>query len=155
LLVSGRFKKGHPMAAAMRAERSEDAGRFAGEPGPIDPEDQPRTIPGGAFEATKRERLGFVERAVARIAQGDGADAALREIGAFLLDLLTLVERDPGLELAADDLYDAAAMLAGESRDSAIADARRWRLIKDAARRFRERLDAARPGDRARRLGLG
>jgi hypothetical protein len=140
----------------MRAEISGDAGRFTDEPGTTGPENQSRTIPGSAFEATKQERLGFVERAIARIAQGDGgADAALREIGAFLLDLLTLVERDPGLELAADDLYDAAVMLARESRDSAVADARRWRLIKDAARRFRERLDAAPPGDRARRLGLG
>jgi hypothetical protein len=138
------------MAAAMRAEM------FVGAPGVVAPVDQARASPADPFEAMKQERLGFVERSVARIAQGDVADAALREIGAFLLDLLTLVERDPGLELAADDLYDAAAMLAsGESRDSAIADARRWRLLKDAARRFRERLDAAHPSDRARRLGLG
>ncbi|HEX8168555.1 MAG TPA: hypothetical protein VF601_22570 [Beijerinckiaceae bacterium] len=141
------------MAAATRAEEFDDAGRFASEVacGPGEAR-AARSL----FEATKRERLGFVERAVARIAQGDGADAALREVGAFVLDLLTLVERDPGLELAADDLYDAAALLAdGAGRGSGMADARRWRLLKDAERRFRARLDAAHPNDRARRLGLG
>jgi hypothetical protein len=134
------------------------------EPGAIMPEDRGEAGPDDPFAAAlsranpfvvaMRERLGFLESAVARMAQGVGADAALREIGTFLLDLLTLVERDPGLELAADDLYEAAAILAG-GPDPAMADARRWRLLKDAARRFRERLDAAHPGERARRLGLG
>ena len=146
------------MAAALRAETPENAGYLgseaimpedAGEAGAVETfEPVPRANP---FEAAMRERLGFLESAVARMERGDGADAALREIGTFLLDLLTLVERDPGLELAADDLYEAAAILAG---GPSIADARRWRLLKDAARRFRERLDAAHPGERARRLGL-
>jgi hypothetical protein len=149
------------MAAALRAEATENAGCLMGEPGIIVPGDigeaGPVETSGAAsfrtnpFEAAMRERLGFLEGAVARMEQGGGADAALREIGTFLLDLLTLVERDPGLELAADDLYEAAAILAA---GPSIADARRWRLLRDAARRFRERLDAAHPGERARRLGL-
>ena len=149
------------MAAALRTETPENAGCFMGETGAIVPEDAGEAGPGGTFAAAPfqanpfvvamRERLGFLEGAVARMERGDGADAALREIGTFLLDLLTLVERDPGLELAADDLYEAAAILAG---GPSIADARRWRLLRDAARRFRERLDAAHPGERARRLGL-
>jgi hypothetical protein len=148
------------MAAALRAETPENTGYPMGEPGAIVPREAdeagPEAFTAASFQANPfatamRERLGFLESAVARMERGDGADAALREIGTFLLDLLTLVERDPGLELAADDLYEAAAVLAG---GPSIADARRWRLLRDAARRFRERLDAAHPGERARRLGL-
>ena len=149
------------MAAALRTETPENARCPLSEPEGIMPGDEVATAPVEAFEpapsqtnpfvAAMRERLGFLEGAVVRMEQGSGADAALREIGTFLLDLLTLVERDPGLELAADDLYEAAAILAG---GPSIADARRWRLLRDAARRFRERLDAAHPGERARRLGL-
>jgi hypothetical protein len=151
------------MAAALRTETPESAGCLMSETGAIMPGDTGEAGPGetfaaapfqaNPFEKATRERLGFLEGAVARMERGDGAEAALREIGTFLLDLLTLVERDPGLELAADDLYEAAAILAS-GPDPAIADARRWRLLKDAARRLRERLDAAHPGERARRLGL-
>lgn len=106
------------------------------------------------FEAAKRERLVFIERAVAGIARGDGAPAALRELSAFLLDLLSLVGRDPGLELAADDLHDAATMLAAERGPEAGArDPRRRRLLDDACRRFRERLDLAGPSGRAQLMG--
>lgn len=107
------------------------------------------------FEAAKQDRLGFVQGAIAQIARGEGAPAALREMSAFLLDLLTLVERDPALELAADDLYEAAAMLAADRRAGPNAlDPRRWRLLKDAARRFRLRLDAACPSGEAQLLGF-
>lgn len=107
------------------------------------------------FEAAKQDRLGFVQGAIAQIARGEGAQAALREMSAFLLDLLTLVERDPGLELAADDLYEAAAMLAADRRPGPTAlDPRRWRLLKDAARRFRARLDSACPSGAAQLSGF-
>jgi hypothetical protein len=139
------------MIAPVQAGLSEGAAHFAGEPeGPAPGE--PVRAAFGPFEAMKRERLGFVERAALRIAQGDGADAALRELGAFLLDLLLLVERDPALELAADDLYEAAAMLVAGQGPGGRIDARCRRLIGDAARRFRGRLDAAQPGDEAQGL---
>lgn len=107
------------------------------------------------FEAAKQDRLGFVQGAIAQIARGNSPDAALREMSAFLLELLTLVERDPGLELAADDLYEAAVMLAADRRSGRdILDPRRWRLLRDAARRFRMRLDAACPSGEAQLLGF-
>ena len=110
------------MAAALRTETPENAGCLLSEPEVIMSGDEVGTASVETFEpvpsqtnpfvAAMRERLGFLEGAVARMEQGESTDAALREIGTFLLDLLTLVERDPGLELAADDLYEAAAILA-------------------------------------------
>jgi hypothetical protein len=52
---------------------------------------------GNIFEARKREALAFIAEAVDRIQARDGSKAALREVGAFLLELLTLFGRDPAL----------------------------------------------------------
>lgn len=145
------------MAAAARAETFATTDPFPAGCAAAGPEaDSPAA---GArrpsFEAAKQDRLGFVQGAIAQIARGEGAQAALREMSAFLLDLLTLVERDPGLELAADDLYEAAVMLAADRRSRPGAlDPRLWRLLKDAARRFRMRLDAACPSGEAQLLGF-
>jgi hypothetical protein len=99
-----------------------------------------------SFRSAKHEALGFVELALARVADGGSGDAALRELEAFLIEILALVERDPGLELAAADLHRAAAMIVCERRfGEAALDVRRRRLLLDAARRFRARLDAAGP----------
>jgi hypothetical protein len=104
---------------------------------------------GLSFRSAKDEALGFVELAVRRVAEGEGGDAGLRELEAFLIEILALVERDPGLELAAEDLHRAAAMIVGGHGAEGI-DVRRRRLLLDAARRFRARLDAACPSRGAR-----
>ena len=73
-------------------------------------------------------------------------EAGLRELEAFLLHMMACVKRDPGLEVAAYDLYNAAAVIVASSPlRAAVVDARPWRLLMDAARRIRARLNALVP----------
>src|SRR3954469_10112651 len=95
------------------------------------------------------EMLGFIGRSVACIQAGDGADAELRSIRAYLLDVLDLVERDPGIEAASDDLFASATALAGADKGT-----RMLRLTNEAFLRFKDRLASAKPSDRARQMGL-
>ena len=99
-----------------------------------------------SFESVKVETMQFIERAVVRIARADNVEIGLRELEAFLLHILGFVKRDPGLEIAAYDLYNAAAVIvASRPASSTVVDARPWRLLTDAARRFRARLNTAVP----------
>jgi len=107
------------------------------------------------FEAATHELLGLIEQAVARIEQGAGAEAALRDISATLLGLKAMIVHDPGIKMAADDLYEsAAALVAARSVGPAGVDVRRWRLLKEADARLRIRLASAQPSEKARLLGL-
>jgi hypothetical protein len=58
------------------------------------------------------ETLGFIQRALDRIRAGEGAEVELHNVRAYLLNILELVERDPGIEAASDDLYAVAKELA-------------------------------------------
>ena len=107
------------------------------------------------FEAATHELLGLIEQAVARIEQGAGAETALRDISATLLGLKAMIVHDPGIKMAADDLYEsAAALVAARSVGPAGVDVRRWRLLKEADARLRIRLASAQPSEKARLLGL-
>ena len=98
------------------------------------------------------ELLGIMAEAIARIEHGDGPEAALREMWATLLELEGLVVRDPGIRMAADDLYAAATALVS---DKSVGPAmRRWRLLKEAHARLRDRLATAQPSEKARRSGF-
>ena len=60
--------------------------------------------------------------------------------------MMAYVKRDPGLEIAAHDLYKAAAMIvASRPLSAAVVDAKPWRLLMDAAHRIRARLNALVP----------
>jgi hypothetical protein len=108
-----------------------------------------------AFRIAVGELLGNVAEAIARIERGDGADAALRELWAALLEVKAKVARDPGIRMAADDLYEAAAALvAARSVGPYRVDVRRWRRLKEAGLRLRTRLASAQPSDKAQLLGL-
>ena len=86
--------------------------------------------------------LALVEQAIARLEQGDHSEATLRELWAPLLEIKALRARDPGLRMAAQDLYEAAAALVMDMRaGSVVVDIRRWRLLKQADRRLRRRLE--------------
>ena len=101
------------------------------------------------------ELLGSVAEAIARIERGDGAEAALRELWVALRELTAMVVRDPGIRMAADDLYAAAtALVAGEHAGSEMGDVRCWRLLREADARLRDRLASAQPSDKARHLDL-
>jgi len=85
--------------------------------------------------------LALTEQAIARIEQVDDGEAALRELWASLLEIRTLCASDPGIRMAAQDLYEAAAALVIQSRPgTTVVDMRRWRLLKQAGLRLRLRL---------------
>ena len=108
-----------------------------------------------AFRVATDELLDTVAEAIARIERGDGAEKALRELWAALLELKAMVARDPGIRMAADDLYAAAAALVGGERaGSEMGTVRRWRLLREADARLRARLSSARPSNKARPSGL-
>ncbi len=108
-----------------------------------------------AFRVAMDELLGTVSEAIARIKCADGADAALRELWAALLKVKATVARDPGIRMAAEDLYAAAAALvAGQGSEPDGAELRRWRLLREADARLRARLSSARPTEKARSSGL-
>ena len=112
-------------------------------------------LPQRSFEAATHDFLGLIEQAIARIEQGEGAEAALHALRAALLEIKAMVERDPGIRMAADDLYEAAAALvAGQSAGPDVVDIRRWRLLKEAGFRLCARLASAQPSEKARVMGL-
>jgi hypothetical protein len=68
----------------------------------------------------------------------------------YLVNILELVERDPGIEAASDDLYAVAKELArGVDQGTRMPG-----LLGEAFLRFGDRLAAARPSEQARALGL-
>jgi hypothetical protein len=108
-----------------------------------------------AFKIAMDELLDLISHTVIRIRGRDGAEAALRELWAALLEVKAKVARDPGIRMAADDLYEAAAALvAARSVGPDGVDVRRWRLLKEAGLRLRTRLASAQPSDKAQLLGL-
>src|SRR3954452_22245408 len=96
------------------------------------------------------ETLGFIQRALDRIVAGEDLDAELHNVRAYLVNVLELVERDPGIEAASDDLYAVAKALT----DGTDKSTRMARLLIEAFLRFQERLALARPSEKARHMGL-
>jgi hypothetical protein len=97
------------------------------------------------------EALCSIEKTLARIEQAEDVEAGLNDVQSHILSVLWLVERNPGIEAAADDLYRAAAACV---KDKASVGSRHRRIMNDASARFRERLKMASPSEQARRLGL-
>ena len=79
-------------------------------------------------------------------------DDLLGLLGYQLLACMRLVERDPGLEAAASDLFAAATALVRESRDNSRPSPRIQRLLREARTRFKSRLEAARPSEHGTRI---
>jgi hypothetical protein len=96
-----------------------------------------------AIKGAAKSLLALVAQAIVRIEQGDRGEAALRELWASLVEIKALRARDPGIRMAAQDLYEAAAALVMDKPARAVVvDIRRWRLLKEADCRLRRRLDA-------------
>ena len=113
--------------------------------------ERPSGRPERSFEAAPGEVLGLIEQAVGRIKQLEGA--ALRELATTLSRLDAIVARDPGMTMAANDLYEAAAVLVAANKAGAAAvDARHWRMLNDADSRLRARIALAQPNQRAKIL---
>jgi hypothetical protein len=77
-------------------------------------------------------------QAIRAIEEGAQADAALRQLWASLLEIKHLRASDPGIRMAAQDLYEAAAAIVVHKRaGAAFVDLRLWRLLKQAEARLR------------------
>lgn len=84
------------------------------------------------------EALTLVDDAVAAIAAGRGGNAEVATIVSNLVTIWGLVERDPGVQAAATDVFEAA---------NAVLNTREFRLqrlLRDALRRLHDRVGAAR-----------
>jgi hypothetical protein len=107
------------------------------------------------FADTLNDLLKQIEPAAKQIeCARDGAH--LRELSALLrdalVDLLALLERDPGIEMAVADLYATAETRAGEGAAPSRPHPRRLRLFRDASLRLRECLGRARPSEHGRNV---
>lgn len=89
------------------------------------------------------KRVVGIDKALIQISQSrDAKDAALT-IRAHLIDLLSLLDRNPGLDAAADDLYKSVTAFVEAGAYGASAEDRQERLLAEAYARYRERLEAA------------
>ncbi len=96
------------------------------------------------FASILEDRVKQIEEAVALIERGDGRTPELASLRADLIDMLEHIERDPGIEAAADALYNAAARTVVETSERERI-ARDRRILREAALRLRERLNTAQP----------
>jgi hypothetical protein len=94
--------------------------------------------------------IGLIEPALAGMERG-GSEQDLKELRALLqsllIDLMRVVERNPGLDAAAADLFGAASAVVRDNCVGALPHARKMRLFREARARFRERIGAARPSE--------
>jgi hypothetical protein len=97
-----------------------------------------------AFGNAIDEMLEKVEPILAAIQQGRG-ETELHNLQRQLIDLMALVERDPGIEAATGDLYAAAEALVVDRVVCSQPMARKLRLLVGAHQRFRDRLFTAQP----------
>ena len=100
------------------------------------------------------ETLGFMDRALSKIEQREGAEAEAHNLRAYLLNALDLVERDPGIDAAADDLDVSVSAFVKVRADGRPLRSAQLRMPREAFNKFRERLVLARPSENARRMGL-
>jgi hypothetical protein len=101
------------------------------------------------FAAKLDEMLELLERALTAIQQG-GGPAEMHHLqkllGELLSSCLRLVERNPGIEAAAADLYAAVSAIVRDSGVGAQPYRKKQRLFREARQRFRDRLAGACPG---------
>lgn len=88
------------------------------------------------------EKLALIAPVLTRIEQGGGS-ADLRDLRLHLIDAMTLFQRSPGIEAAADDLYAAAAALVADNTARSQPMARKQRILKEAHHRLRDRLESS------------
>jgi hypothetical protein len=104
---------------------------------------------------TIAEALSFIDRALTRIEKGESAEAEAHNIRAYLVNTLELVERDSGIEAAADDLYAVvAAFVTGHQQAEHGPERRDRRVLREAFLRLQAKLAASQPSDKAKAMGL-
>jgi hypothetical protein len=84
-----------------------------------------------------------IDKALIQISQSRDAKGAALTIRAHLIDLLSLLDRNPGLDAAADDLYKSVTAFVEAGKYGAGAEDRQERLLAEAYARYKDRLEAA------------
>lgn len=110
-----------------------------------------------SFEKMIRERIAAVELVTESIA-AQGRDTDLHDLRVLLINTMSLIKRDPGVEASVDDLYAAAKAIV---RDAALGYhpvIRNVRCLQSAFRRLADRLPIvaglSEPDDAPRFRGL-
>ena len=81
------------------------------------------------------EHLQTIGQVLFGIERGGGV-VHLRDLGLLLIEATGLLERNPGLVAAADDLYAAAEAVVRDSHKGAQPIVRKLRLFREAHERF-------------------
>ncbi|KAB0266365.1 MAG: hypothetical protein K0S56_4334 [Microvirga sp.] len=99
------------------------------------------------------EAIEAIEVILGQLERTPDSETGLGNLRAQILSILWLVERDPGIEAAADDLFNASAAVV-RVVDDGDSGVRHKRIMNEANMRFRERLRSAIPSQQALKLGL-
>ena len=89
------------------------------------------------------KRILGIDKALIQISQSRNAKDAALTIRVHLIDLLSLLDRDPGLDAAADDLCKTVMAFVEAGAYGRSAEDRQERLLAEAYARYRDRLEAA------------
>lgn len=89
------------------------------------------------------DRLNGVEAALVRIRLGQEPEPAAQALRTHLLDILGLIDRNPGLDAAVDDLHHAALAMAEAAQAEPATRARCAKRLGEARSRLLQRLEAA------------
>ena len=94
------------------------------------------------------ERIASIEDALTQLEQPEHAQTGLHDLQAHLLNLLELIERSAGITAAVDDLLSTATAFHEGDHPARV------RLLREAFRRFQDRLPFARSSEHGRMMGL-
>lgn len=86
------------------------------------------------------DRIRGIRMAVSDLTVGHQVEAAAQTVRVNLIDVLALLDRNPGLDAAADDLHDSVQSAV---EAAGAPSARVLRLLDEALARFEDRLSAA------------
>ena len=92
-----------------------------------------------SFAETIRERIAAVELVAEAIAE-QGKETDLRDMRVLLINTMSLLTRDPGVEAAVDDLYAAASEMVKDAAAGVHPVTRNVRCLRGALVRFSERV---------------
>jgi hypothetical protein len=104
--------------------------------------DRGRLMADSTITQTINERIEAVKKVVNLIAQA-GREDDLHDLRVLLINTMSLLKRDPGIEAAVDDLYASAASLVQDASSGTPPNARSLRLLLSASDRFCTRLTTA------------
>ncbi len=111
------------------------------------------TVPLAEVLDAKADQIAMV---LVKLIEEQAFSADLQALRRPLLDVLELIQRNPGIEAASDDLYEVARayVAAREGTEARHRQPGRERMLAEAFTRYRDRLGSARPNAFAWGAGL-